>query len=81
MSNWEEGAPFWAPTRGEVHTWDTRPQGVSRGRGFEPAGRGRGIAKWTSQGWYCNCDFDIIYSEYLIHILDVYTYVYNILLL
>ena len=24
--------------------------GVSRGRGFAPAGRGRGIAKWSSQG-------------------------------
>ena len=47
MSYEDEGTPYWAPTRSEIQTWQV-PTGVSRGRGFVPAGRGRGIAKWSS---------------------------------
>ena len=47
MSYKDEGTPHWAPTRSEILTWQV-PTGVSRGRGFAPAGRGRGIAKWSS---------------------------------
>ena len=60
MSEWDEGAPYWAPTKGQIQTWDSAPQGVSRGRGFAPAGRGRGIAKWSSQGNICVVLFGLL---------------------
>ena len=63
MSGWDEDTPVWGwvptedtavwgwgPTHTEIESWE--PAGVSRGRGFAPAGRGRGIAKWSSKGRY-----------------------------